>query len=163
MTGHLWRGRRFSVTLAALFLAASAAADDGYWSYPGGGSWASAGNWDSDTIADGTDNTACFGLSFEPTIPANATFTLDGARSIGNLVFTASSGPDNWMLNTGSDGPLTLDATFDLPSVTVALANQQVAINAVLAGTVGLEKLGNGTLVLAAARRSSAKRILQLK
>jgi len=149
------RCHRFSATLAALFVVAIAAADDGYWAYPGGGSWADPGNWDSGAIADGTDNTAYFGLSLEPTIPANATFTLDGARTIGNLFFTAPSAPDNWTLNTGSGGPLTLDATFDLPAVTVAAANQQVAVNAGLAGTAGLEKLGDGTLVLAAANTYS--------
>ena len=145
--------------MAALFLVASAAADDGYWTNPGGGSWANAGNWDPDNgIADGTDSTAFFGI--EATIPANATFTLDGARTIGNLLFTASSGPDNWTLNTGSGGPLTLDATFDRPAITVALANQQVAVNTVLAGTNGLEKLGNGTLVLTAANTYSGSTLI---
>jgi fibronectin-binding autotransporter adhesin len=45
---------------------------------------------------------------------------------------------------------LTLDATFDTPSVSVGLSSQTITINAVLAGTNGLEKLGAGTLVLAA-------------
>ena len=100
------------------FFAAYARAQDsdGYWSKNGGGSWANAANWDSGVIADGEDNTAYFGLSIEPTIPASATFTLDSARTIGNLFFTAQSGPDNWTFNTGSGGPLTLDATFDFPT-----------------------------------------------
>jgi autotransporter-associated beta strand protein len=135
--------------LAALLPLARAAADDGFWSTPGGGSWANSANWDSGTIADGTDNTAYFGLGFEPTIPANATFTLDGARTIGNLTFTAATGTDNWALNTGTGGPLTLDATFGPPSISVALASQTVTVNASLAGTNGMEKLGAGTLVLA--------------
>jgi autotransporter-associated beta strand protein len=140
----------FAVAVAALCVVAQAGADDGYWANPGGGSWASSGNWDSGTIADGTDNTAYFGLSLEPAIPANATFTLDGARTIGTLYFTAATGPDNWALNTGSGGALTLDATFDTPSVTVALASQTITINTVLAGTNGMEKMGPGTLVLTA-------------
>ena len=124
---------------------------DGYWSHAGGGGWANANNWDSGTIADGEDNTAYFGLTpLEPRIPASATFTLDGARSIGNLEFLAQTGPDTWFLNTGTGGPLTLDATFDFPGITVSFASQQVALNLVLAGIAGLEKLGTGTLVLTA-------------
>lgn len=145
------RGKRLlAVVAAVLFVAARATADDGYWANAGGGSWANAGNWDSGTIADGTDSTAYFGLSFEPAIPASATFTLDGARTIGNLYFAATTGPDNWALNTGSGGPLTLDATFDTPSITVGLASQTITINTALDGTNGMEKLGPGTLVVTA-------------
>lgn len=129
---------------------ATASADDGYWSNAGGGSWANAGNWDEGVIADGADNTAYFGFTIFADIPASATFTLDGTRTIGNLVFTDASGPDNWALNTGSGGPLTLNYTFDTPSVSVGLGSQTVTINAVLAGVDGLEKLGPGTLILAA-------------
>ena len=151
-------GRRFlgfclSSCLGALLpalpvLTCDAWADDGFWSKGGGGSWASAANWDSGIIADGEDNTAYFGLSLEPAIPANATFTLDGARSIGNLDFTTSTGPDAWLLNAGSGGPLTLDATYNAPYITVNLASQQVTLNVALAGTNGMEKFGDGTLAL---------------
>jgi autotransporter-associated beta strand protein len=123
----------------------STMADDGYW-IAGNGSWTNPNNWDSGIIADGTDNTAYFGLFAD--IPANLTVTLDGARTIGNLYFTDPSGADSVILNTGGGGPLTLDATFGPPSVTVALANQQVAINVTLAGDAGLEKLGVGSLLL---------------
>jgi len=124
---------------------------DGDWSKAGGGSWANANNWDSQIIADGEDNTAYFGLSLEPPIPATATFTLDGARSIGNIEFLAQSGPDNWALNTGSGGPLTLDYTFGVPSIDVSYSSETVTINLVLAGTNGMEKDGVGTLVLSGA------------
>ena len=148
-----YRSLRLAVNVLGLWLVAGVAMaqnSDGYWSTRGGGSWASSGNWDGGIIADGTDNTAYFGLALYADIPANATFTLDGARTIGNVLFTDSSGPDNWILNTGSGGPLTLDYTFDTPSITVGLASQTVTINAVLAGTSGMEKLGPGTLVLTA-------------
>jgi autotransporter-associated beta strand protein len=126
----------------------SALADDGFWGIAGGGSWANPNNWDSGIIADGTDNSAFFGSSLEPKIPANAVFTLDGARTIGNVYFVDPSTADNWTLNTGTGGPLTLDASFDYPSIVVSLASQRVAINAVLAGDAGLEKLGAGLLLL---------------
>jgi autotransporter-associated beta strand protein len=127
---------------------AQAQDSDGFWSKQGGGSWANAGNWDDNVIADGADNTAYFGLSLFATIPANATFTVDGARSIGHLYFTAQSGPDNWVFNAGTGGPLTLESTFETPSINVAFASQQITVNVVLTGTDGLEKLGPGTLLL---------------
>jgi autotransporter-associated beta strand protein len=142
-----------SVFLALVFFSramAQAQDSDGFWIKQGSGSWASAGNWDGNIIADGTDNTAYFGLSLFATIPSNAAFTLDGARTIGHLYLTAQSGPGNWSLNPGTGGPLTLDSTFDYPSVNVNYASQQVTVNVVLAGTGGLEKLGPGTLLLTA-------------
>src|SRR5438309_957998 len=45
---------------------------------------------------------------------------------------------------------MTLDATLDHPSITIVSFPNFVTINTVLAGTNGLEKLGAGTLVLAA-------------
>ncbi|MSU60051.1 MAG: hypothetical protein EXS35_18090 [Pedosphaera sp.] len=141
--------RRPVVALGALLLfAATARGDDGFWTTAGGGSWGNGANWDSGTIADGTDNTAFFGTLVNN--PANTTVTLDGARTIGNLLFTDQSGADNWILNPGTGGTLTLDNTFEAPNITVALAAQLVTMNAVLAGTNGLEKLGAGTLQLTA-------------
>ena len=54
-------------------------------------------------------------------------------------------------MSTGSGGPLTLDDDIDnYSSITVFQANQQVAISVVLAGTNGLQKLYDGTLILTA-------------
>lgn len=147
------RGALFFLAVCALiFFVCPARAQnaDGFWDTAGGGSWANAGNWDSGIIADGADNTAYFGITLFADIPASATFTLNGARTIGHLFFTDQNGPDNWILTTGSGGPLTLAATFDFPSITVNLADQQLTISAVLAGINGLEKLGDGTLILTA-------------
>ena len=139
------------VSVAVLFFGipvVALAQQDGYWSAGRGGSWADTANWDSGLIAQGTDNTAYFGIGIEPAIPANATFTLDGSQTIGNLEFTGTTGPDNWVFNTGSGGPLILDDDFELPGITTYLANQQITMNLVLAGDAGLEKQGDGTLIL---------------
>ncbi len=152
--------RKAACALVLSIWCATASADDGYWSHVGGGSWANGGNWDEGTVADGTDNTAYFGFKIFADIPSSATFTLDGARTIGNIVFTDASGPDTWSLNTGSGGPLTLDYTFDTPSISVGLASQTVTINAVLAGADGLEKLGPGTLILAATNQYTGQTIV---
>lgn len=143
--------RMACVAFLLLRAATTYAQDSGYWITTGGGSWANANNWDSGTIADGEDSTAYFGLTIYAVIPPTATFTLDGARSIGNVEFLAQSGPDNWSLNTGTGGPLTLDATFDTPYIDVSYSSQTVTINLVLVGTNGMEKIGVGTLVLAGA------------
>ena len=141
-------------------LAAPAGAGDGFWTATGGGSWADAGSWDGGNVASGTDYTAYFGLSFEAVIPPNWTLTLDGARTVGNLCFTAQTGPDTWVLNAGAGGALTLSATFDLPRVEVTFPSQAVVINAVLGGAGGLEKQGAGTLVLGGANTYAGPTLL---
>jgi autotransporter-associated beta strand protein len=140
-----------SLLLAALFCAGGAAAQDGYWINSYGGSWASAGNWDpADGIAGGADNTAYFGFVREASITPNASFTLDGAQTIGNLCFTTQGGPGNWSFSPGVNGSLTLDSTFEPPEITVTSPSLQVTLNAVVVGGGGVEKDGAGTLVLAA-------------
>jgi autotransporter-associated beta strand protein len=149
--GGTLSGRINRLLLAALLCAGGAAAQDGYWINSGGGSWASAGNWDSaDGIAGGADNTAYFGFAREASISPNSTFTLNGAQTIGNLCFTTQGGPAAWSINSGSSGSLTLDSTFELPQITVTSPSLQVTVNAVLAGGGGVEKDGAGSLVLAA-------------
>lgn len=143
--------RKFCV--AVLFsgaVMAEAQDSDGFWSAGKGGSWATAGNWEGGTIADGTNNTASFGAGIEPPMPSIATFTLDGTRAIGNVIFYPTNTTINWTLSAGSGGPLTLASDLDIPTINVNLANQKVTINVVLAGSDGMEKLGDGTLILAA-------------
>jgi autotransporter-associated beta strand protein len=145
------RARFVLAFILFLFLASlrpAPAQMDGYWTNSSGGSWANAANWLDSTIASGEDAFAYFGISLYP-INAAATFTLDGPQTVGNLNLTTQAAPANWVLNTGAGGPLTLDATFDFPAVTVG-PGLSFAINVAVAGTNGLEKLGAGTLVLGA-------------
>jgi autotransporter-associated beta strand protein len=137
--------------LAALCCAGGAAAQDGYWVNGGGGSWANAANWDpADGMAGGADNTAYFGFVREAAIAAEASFTLDGAQTIGNLCFTTEGGPAQWNFSAGSGGSLTLDNTFEPSQITVTSPELQVTLRVVVAGDAGVEKDGAGTLVLAA-------------
>ena len=115
------------------------------WTNAAGGSWAAPANWARSVVASGSGVTADFSTL---NLGADATLTLDGARSIGQLVFGDTTPDHNWTLNTGSAGPLTLEATAT-PTLTVA--NQTTTVNALVAGTQGFSKLGNGTLVLTAA------------
>jgi autotransporter-associated beta strand protein len=144
-------GRMHPLLLAALFCAGGAAAQDGYWTSSGGGSWANGGKWDAaNGIATGADNTAYFGFGREAAIAGNASFTLDGAQTIGNLCFTTQGSPANWRFSAGSGGSLTLDNDFGPAEITVTSPTLQVSLNVIVAGEAGVEKDGPGTLVLAA-------------
>jgi len=147
--------------LAALLCAGGAAAQDGYWINSSGGSWAGAGNWDpADGIAGGMDNTAYFGFAREAVISPNTFFTLDGAQTIGNLVFTTQGGPANWSFNSGASGSLTLENSFKAPEITVTSPSLQVTLNVVVAGGAGVAKDGAGTLVLAARNTYSGQTLV---
>src|SRR5580658_875321 len=125
----------FSLTSAVL-------AQSSTWINPSGGSWANSSNWLGGVIAEGTDSTADFSTL---NLSADATVTLDGAQTIGNLIFGDRAGTHNWILNTGTDGALTFSGSADPTTITVS--NQTATIGAVLAGTQGLTQNGNGTLV----------------
>ena len=62
--------------------------------------------------------------------------TLDGAQTIGALFFGDITPSNNWTLNAGSGGSLTLNATSGQPTITVN--NQTTTIGAVISGTQGL-------------------------
>ena len=62
-------------------------------------------NWQGGVIADGTDAVADFTTN---NLTADSTVTLDGARTIGNLIFgdTATGTGGSWILTNGTGGPL---------------------------------------------------------
>jgi len=116
------------------------------WTNLSGGSWTNTGNWSGGTIANGSDNTANFATL---DLTANATVTLDGARTIGNLTFADTTPSHNWTLAPGSGGPLTLDVASGSPLITVT--NGTTTLSVPLAGSDGFTKTGTGTLVLSGA------------
>ena len=128
---------------AAWFPAQQAGAQSAVWTNPAGGSWIDSGNWQGGTPAQGTDANADFSTL---SLTADATVTLDGAQTIGNLLFADLSATHNWLLNTGTGGPLTLSTSAGAPMITVSNTTATVAVP--LAGTQGLTLGGNGTLVL---------------
>ena len=125
------------------FWALIAQAGNGTWTNLNGGSWTNAANWSGGTIADASGSTANFSTL---NLPADATVTLDTARTIGNLTFDdQNSTKHNWFLNAGGAGALTLAGTT--PTITVSSATTTIALP--LAGTASLTKLGSGALVFA--------------
>ena len=115
------------------------------WISTGGGSWTNNPNWQYNSIGTGTDITADFSTL---SLAANATVTLDGARTIGALMFDDQNVTKHaWTLNTGTGGPLTLAVSSGSPVISTNVAT---AINAVLAGSQGLTKTGTDALALSA-------------
>ncbi len=117
----------------------AAPSQNGTWASATGGSWANPANWQSGNIADGIGFTADFSTL---SLSANETVTLDGALTIGNLIFGDKANAHSWVLDTGTGGPLTLRGLSATPTITVS--NQTATIGVTLAGTQGLVQNGNG-------------------
>ena len=133
--------RLLHAATAALALAAtcSTQAADGTWNVDSDGNWTDSGNWSSSTIADGSGFTA----RFINDITANRIVTLNGNRTIGNLIFSDNNASGSEWTVTGNT--LTLAGTT--PTITTTT---NATISSIIAGTSGLVKEGAGTLTLSA-------------
>jgi autotransporter-associated beta strand protein len=147
---------RFALALCVCALAFNLArGTDGTWTNVNGGSWGNPANWSAGSVAGGSGSTEWFNTL---TLTANATITLDGGRTVGNLNFDDKAATKhNWALNTGSAGPLTLDVTSGSPVVS---NNVTTTIGAVVAGTRGLTKSGSGLLALISANTYSGTTVV---
>ena len=96
--------------ITILAAAPSSRAQNGTWtnlvSGSSSGSWATAANWLNGIIAGGSGKTADFSTLSLATPPAS-TNTLDGPRTIGNLVFAngataALATNTNWVVNASA-------------------------------------------------------------
>jgi autotransporter-associated beta strand protein len=115
------------------------------WIAAAGGSWANTANWSNGVVANASGVTADFSTL---NLTSNASVTVDGAPTVGRLIFGDTTPDHNWTLSAGSGGPLTL-VSSNIPAI--AVNNQTTTINAVLAGTQGLNKTGAGYLTLGGA------------
>jgi fibronectin-binding autotransporter adhesin len=107
-----------------------------------------AGNWTGGVVADGVGALADFSTL---NITANATVTLDGARTIGTLKFQdITTASNDWILNPGTGDPLTLDVATGQAQIQVL--NRTATVATVLAGNDGISVNngggGGGTLIL---------------
>jgi fibronectin-binding autotransporter adhesin len=155
-----------ALAVALLFCAANARAQSGTWTNlnlvtgNAGGSWTNVASWKGGGIASGTDNTADFSTLV---IGTNSTVTLDGARTIGALIFAdatpgAAATNWDWVVNTSSTNAagtapladaITLAVSSGSPVINVS--NQIATFNAPVYGAGGFIKAGGGTLRLNAA------------
>ncbi len=115
--------------------------------YLASGSWANPQTWNPNGPANGTDNIADLSQVALHGNPDPSIVTLDGTFTIGGIHFGDQNAGHPWVVNTGSGGPLTLSVSSGSPTIT-ADNQQDVTINAVLAGAAGLTKAGAGTLTL---------------
>ncbi len=116
-----------------------------------GGTWlGTSGNWNdpaiwlSGTIANGIGSTASFS---SVDISADRVITLNGNRTIGNIVLTDATASSHNLTISGTD-TLTLDADSAAPVINVTQAERTLTISSVIAGNDGLQKAGSGTLTL---------------
>ena len=109
------------------------------------GSWSFGSDWINGIVPNNSGAAADFSTL---TLSTNIDLTLDGAWTVGNLIFGDAGNFYTWELDAGANGALTLAAT-NTPVITVS--NQITTITAPIAGTSGLAKSGAGTLVLSGA------------
>ena len=125
------------------------------------GSWGTQTSWSGGTLPTTTNDTVNFNAL---DITADSTVTLDGNRSINALAFgdANSASSANWFLAAGTPASATLTLGGPSPTVDVSglAAGKSAVISAVLAGTNGLTKTGNGYLTLNAANTYSSTTIL---
>lgn len=145
--------RRLLTAASALLLTPAAFAADGTWTNLLGGSWNTDTNWSGSAIADGSGSTANFNTL---DITADRAVTLDGARTIGNLIFgdTDTSTAGSWTIAIGSGGALTLAGATPTITVNELGAGKFARIAALLAGSNGFTKSGAGNLLLLNANNS---------
>jgi autotransporter-associated beta strand protein len=113
------------------------------WTNTSGGSWQTGGNWTGCNFNNGIDAVADFSTL---NLTADATVTLDGNVTAGSVVLGDTTPSNNWILNTGTGGALTLRTRFGSPVVTVN--NQTATLNAVVIDNNGFTKNGSGTLAI---------------
>ncbi len=118
---------------------------DSTWIAPTGGVWQVAGLWENAGVASGIDRNARFDTL---DLTSDATVTLQSPLAIGFLRFGDTTSSHDWTLEAIDNHPLTLATSSGSPAINVA--NRSTTISAILAGTNGLTKTGDGTLVLAA-------------
>ena len=134
------------------FGAAAVRAADGTWTNTSGGLWSNTANWSGGTIANGSGFTANFNTL---NITADTTVSLDGDRTLTNLIFgdTTPATAGSWILDNNGVSTNNLILAGATPTITVnALGTGKTAsISAIIEGTAGLTKAGTGTLTLSGA------------
>ena len=131
-----------TVVVGGMTATATVEVGNAVWTLNGTGSWPTTSDWNNSIVASGVNVTADFSTL---NITSNKTVSLNGAQTVGNLIFGDTTPSNNWTLNTGTGGPLTLALTSGTPTITVN--NRTATINAVLNGTEGLNVAGAGNFV----------------
>ena len=136
--------------VAFLSLSLDCPAASSTWTNLLGGSWTNVLSWTNNVIATGSGNTGDFS---QLSLGAARTVSLDGAQTIGNLIFGDLGNTYGWTLNASATNAtlpaaniLTLSVVSGSPVITVN--GQTNSIGLVVAGSQGMTKAGPGTLSL---------------
>jgi autotransporter-associated beta strand protein len=117
---------------------------DGTWANDASGNWSTTADWVNGVPANGSAFIADFS---QVALTANRTVTLDTPRTVGSLIFGATSGSVfNW---TVAGNALTLDnlGVANFPG-SIAVNQNTATINANVISTNGLTETGSGILAL---------------
>ena len=141
------------VCLVLLTGATVARAADGVWTNDASSIWSATTNWLNGVVADGSGSTADFTLNNNNT----NTVILDASHTVGAVLFGAAGGTTNnfWKLAATNGSILTLAGGSSTVAVSNNVYNNIATLALPVAGTSGLTKAGNGTLVLAGANSYS--------
>jgi fibronectin-binding autotransporter adhesin len=141
-------------------------ATDGTWAHSSGGSWGTLGDW-----TGGIPQVALDTANFTSAIGVTSTVTLDGNRSVANLVFdnahqyiiaagtpsgtlTLDAGGSNTSTITDAGGTHTISAPVDFNTATTITVNNPgdaLNISGPISGIAGLTVAGNGTVDISGA------------
>jgi fibronectin-binding autotransporter adhesin len=119
------------------------------WTNNASGNWSATGNWTNGAVANGSSFAADFS---QVNLAADTTATLDSSRTIGSMVFGATSGSThNWFLTSSGGSILTLAPQVSAsasPAPKIAVNQNVATLLLPLVSSNGLTETGAGTLVL---------------
>lgn len=139
-----------SAAVAALSSIASGQVT-GTWKAPVNGSWGDSTRWVGAVIPGAAGDTANFSTL---NLTSDVSVSLDGDRTVGNLLFGDTTPSNNWIVNPGAGGTLVLLNNGSAPTIVVN-SGVTATINANLSQTAtpdqglpGVNLSGGGTLVV---------------
>ena len=143
MTQYPLRLPTIASLLACAALTQNALAVDGKWNADAADNWGTATRWTNNQVANGIGAVA--DLSYN--ITAARTITINVPVTVGRLRFEdATTSSHEWTLANSGGNVLTLQTASGTPIIDAV--NRTPTINAPVAGTQGLLKIGTGTLCL---------------
>ena len=108
----------------------------------GDGNWTDSAKWLDGKIANGADSTA----NFTAELTAARVVTLNGNRTIGNIVFTDGTTSSHNLSLSGNT--LTLAVATGSPTIDVTQSGRTLTIDSAISGSHGLARTGAGALAI---------------
>ena len=117
----------------------------GIWRNAASGSWATAGNWTSNTVPNGRN----VGVEINAPTASPITITLDGSQTVGALLLgNSASSTTGYTLSGGSGGSLTLDNSGSTATITVTDGNHVISAPLILTAGLTVTPATSATLTI---------------